>query len=312
MPMKKSRVCRMLALCLCLGLLSGCGGEGDVPNSPSGSAEPPAHSAGPSEPPEETSPEPTTEPDVEDDSWKDILRSVPYYGNVETCAMAADQALAYARLLADGIAGKMPESSIYDYMADPDTVIFWDTPFSVWGYMGEYQTDRANAILGDFAGDGQPYLCVLSSVHPECCFDVYYSDGGEANFVYGGETYGGRWYTTFGLDADGKMTISTGGSGGAASHYAERFILAGGEAKTLHSWSEELDYETELMHVTVDGEESVYTLEEWENLEPVDWGDLPGTPYTPIPLRDMITYLNEYAAAKGSNRAVTVEERPAP
>lgn len=309
---EKRTLCRLFALLLCVGLLSGCGGEGDTPNSPSGSTESPAQSAGPSTSPEESSPEPTLEPEAEDDSWKDVLRSIPYCGDAEKCAMTAGQALAYAQLLADGIAGKVPVNENNYAMAQSD-VLFWDTPYTVWGYSGEYQTDRANAILGSFAGDGQPYVCVLSSDHPDCGFDIYYSDGGEAKFVYGAEAYGGRWYATFNLDTDGKMTISTGGSGGAASHYAERLILAGGEAKTQHSWSQDYNYETGMICVTKDGVETYYTTEEYEYASMewesnIDWEELPDTPFTPIPLREMITYLNQYAAAKGSDQSVTVAE----
>ncbi len=226
--------------------------------------------------------------------------------------MTAKQALAYAQLLADGIAGTAPPGDMY-YGSFQSEVFFWDTPTTVFGYSGEYQTDRANVILGDFAGDGHPYLCVISSLTPEeAGFDVYYSDGSAARHVYGDETYGGRASTSFSLDEDGKMTIATGGSGGAASHYTSRYNVQDGEAVEIYSYYEDYDWETDLMHVTINGVEKVYTLEEWEtDSGEGGWEDTPSADYTPIPLRSMIGYLNDYAAAKGSRKSVTVAERPA-
>ena len=61
----------------------------------------------------------------------------------------------------------------------------------------------------------------------------------------------------------------------------------------------------------------MYTLVEWEQLQETggdNWdsrGDTPSAGYTPIPLRSMIEYLNQYAAAKGSTETVTVAERTA-
>lgn len=301
--MEKARFHRLAALALCFGLLSGCGQSGEQPSA----SESPSDSPTPSQSVQSETPElESAEPEA---GGAEVLRAIPYLGDPDKCAMTAEQALAYAQLMADGIAGTaaLPES-LADIIQS-DTAL-WDTSFPVWGYTGEYQTDRANAILGDFAGDGQPYLCVLSSGHPECGFDLYYSDGGAARFVYGAETYGGRLYTTFGLDEDGKLTIDSGGPDGAASYYSERFVLQGGEARSQHSRYQAYDYDTGLMQVTEDGVDSFYTLEEWEDgVSVLDWGELPAAPYTPIPLRKMIEHLNAYAAALGSDRAVTAEER---
>ena len=295
--MKKNVLILSLALALCFGLLSGCGGEA-------------SNSTPPSPAPEET-PAPPLET-ADNDAWQEILRAMPYCGDASACRMTAEQALAYARLLADGIAGKAPQGESYYGWFQSD-VFFWDTPTTVFGYSGEYETDRANVILGDFGGDGDPYLCVISSLHPEAGFDVYYSNGAAAEHVYGAETYEGRAYDSFALDEDGKMIISTGGSGGAASHYSAQYGVSGGHAVELYSYSEDLDWETNLMHVTVNGEEHVYTLEEWEQQEPGadGWEDVPSAGYTAIPLRSMIGYLNQYAAAKGSTESVAVAERSA-
>lgn len=303
--MKKARFYRLAALALCFGLLAGCGTAEDQPSGSVSPSDSPSSSQPESQAPETGEPE-SAEPAA---TGAEVLRAIPYLGDADKCAMTAEQALAYAQLMADGIAGAaaLPES-LTDIIQTGTAL--WDIPFSVFGYSGEYQTDRANAILGDFAGDGQPYLCVLSSGHPECGFDLYYAGDGGAHYVYGGETYGGRIYTTFGLDSDGKLTIDTGGSLGAASHFGERLALQRGEAKTVHSWYEEFNYDSQMMQVTEDGVESYYTLEEWEEKSAdSDWGELPDAPYTPIPLRDMIDYLNQYAAALGSDRAVTAEGR---
>ncbi len=305
--MKKRILTLLLALALCSGLLSGCSNSGGPASGPASTSPSPAPSPAPAEtaaPPSET---------VDDGAWQEILLSMPYCGDAAACQMTAEQALAYARLLADGIAGKAPRGEDYYGMFQSD-VFFWDTPTTVLGYSGEYQTDRANVILGDFAGDGHPYLCVISSLTQEAGFDVYYSDGAAAKHVYGDEAYGGRRYTSFALDENGKMTISTGGPNGAASHDDMRYGVSGGEAVELYSYSEDYDWETDLMHITINGVENVYTLEEWEAQQDSNtdgWEDPPSASYTPIPLRSMIGYLNQYAAAKGSAESVTVTERPA-
>lgn len=306
--MKKALFSRLAALTLCLGLLAGCGQSGDQPSAPPSGSPAPSQpeSAAPSQP-ESAAPSQPEAPPAE--TGPEVLRAIPYLGDADKCAMTAEQALAYAQLMADGIAGRVPQPEGQYAYSQSDT-IYWDIPYTVWGYSGEYQTDRANAILGSFAGDGQPYLCVLSSGHPDCGFDIYYSDGGAAGYVYGDETYGGRLYTTFGLDGDGKLAISTGGSMGAASHYSERLALERGEAKSVHSLYEDFNYDTQMMQVTEDGVDSYYTLEEWEEKSTIlDWGELPDASYTPIPLREMIEYLNRYAAALGSDRTVTAQER---
>ena len=299
----KNRALKILIITiLCLTLLSGCGLIAVKPFSPGQS------SAAPDKP--------TATADIqaaEEGNWQEILRSIPYCGDVASCRMTAKQAIAYAQLIADGIFGRIPVGEgHYDWAASD--IIFWDTPYTVWGYSGEYQTDRANVILGDFAGDGNPYLCVLSSLNPETGFDVYYSDGGTARHVYGDETYMGRAYTTFTLDEDGKMIVSTGGSWGAASYSNEKYGFSEGKAVGLYSCYVDYDYSTELMHETINGVESVYTMEEWEQKESenaYDWEETPGASYTPISLRSMVSYLNQYAAAKGSMDAVEVKERSA-
>lgn len=289
----------MILPSLCLSLLCGCG---------SGAGQSPSTSPAVSAPAEQESPSPTP---PNDSAWQDILQAMPYCGDASQCSMTAEQALAYAQLLADGIAGKVPEGADHYDCATSD-VIFWDAPYTVRGYSDLYQTDRASVILGDFAGDGSAYLCVLSSLNPECGFDVYWSDGGAARHLYGDETYMGRRSTSFALDEDGKMTISTGGSNGAASHSAAQYGFSDGKVVELYSYFTDYDYDTDLMHETINGVESTYTLEEWEQKQSEsgdDWTETPSASYTPIPLRSMIDYLNQYAAAKGSTQSVTMAER---
>lgn len=299
--MKKNALARIPALILCLGLLSGCAAGELVSRFIPTPTEP--------DPRPEKTVKPSEEPE-DDGAWQEILEAMPYCGDAAACRMTARQALAYAQLLADGIAGKAPRGEYY-YGSFLSDVFFWDTPTTVFGYSGEYQTDRADVILGDFAGDGRPYLCVISSLHPEAGFDVYYADRSDVHHVYGDEAYQGRVYTSFALDKRGRMTISTGGSSGAASNYSAQYGVQDGAAVELYSYSEDYDWDTDLMHVTINGEETVYTLEEWQQLEPdgSGWDDTPSADYTPIPLRAMIDYLNQYAAAKGSSKRVKVAER---
>lgn len=262
-----------------------------------------------------------------DDPGQEILRAMSYCGDVAACQMTADQALAYAQLLADGIQGKVPyagnneNASIFSewYNTLEADKFFWEEPNTAWGYSGEYQTDRANVILGDFAGDGTPYLCVVRSIAPEEGFDIYYSDGAAARYVFGGETYMGRDTTSFTLDKDGAMTVSNAGIGGAGLHGNDDYIVSGGKAVKVYSYEENFDYDTELMHVTINGMETIYTQEEWEqenynagkklNSDAKDQEYVISAAYTPIPLHTMIDYLNRYAAAKGSTRSVTTEKR---
>lgn len=294
MPKTKS-LSRFAALLLCFGLLTACSQQPQPSNSGQSSESP---SAG--QPAESSSA--ATGDSVE------ILQAIPYCGDPKKCAMTAEQALAYARLLADGLAGT--DSGSHCALVGTGSV-YWDASYTVMSHAGEYQTDRANAILGDFAGDGQPYLCVLSSEHPDCCFDIYYDSGdGTARFVYGDETYGNRVYTTFCLDEKGKMFITTGGPVDAANFYTRRLGISGGEPQTLHSRDEDYDQETGTVLVTDDGTQTTYSIEEWNTGDASqNWEELPNTTYSPIPLRDMIDYLNQYAAALGSSESVTVEER---
>lgn len=294
MPRTKS-LSRLTALLLCFGLLAGCSQQPQPSNSGESSESP---SAGQSSAP----------PSAATGDSLEVLREIPYYGDPDQCAMTAEQALAYARLLADGLAGT--DAGSHCALVGAGSV-YWDASYTVMSHAGEYQTDRANAILGDFAGDGQPYLCVLSSEHPDCCFDIYYDAGdGTARFVYGDETYGNRVYTTFCLDENGKMYITTGGPTDAANFYTRRLGISGGEPQTLHSRDEAYDQEAGTVLVTDDGTQTAYSIEEWNTGDASqNWEELPNTTYSPIPLRDMIGFLNQYAAAMGSSESVIAEER---
>lgn len=293
MPKTKS-LSRLTALLLCFGLLAGCSRQAQPSNSGQGAESPSASQSAES-------------PSAAPDDPLEVLRAIPYYGDPEKCAMTAGQALAYARLLADGLAGKVSDTS---YAPVESGSAFWDAPYTAMSHAGEYQTDRANVILGDFAGDGQAYLCVVSSEHPDCCFDVFYADGETARFVYGAETYGNRVYTSFCLDENGKMYLTTSGPVDAANHFTRRLELSGTTTQVLHSRDEAYDQEAGTVLVTDDGTETTYTIDEWSSgTVSRDWEELPNAAFTPIPLRDMIGLLNQYAAALGSSESVTVGER---
>ena len=82
-------------------------------------------------------------------SAQSILARVAYYGDPAKCEMTAEQAAAYAQLMADGIAGM----EFYNEWNEETTIRFWDRGFWVSGYGGPYKTNRASVVLGDFAGD---------------------------------------------------------------------------------------------------------------------------------------------------------------
>lgn len=336
--MRKTTQGVILMLALCFGLASGCSGgvaERDGPprfSAPAETGAPVQESGEPSAAPGGSGGETLSDEQPDSDEVSTpfrktetvptapggrlaVLEAMPYYGDPARCVMTAEQATAYAQLLEDGIAGKVPEGESHYDRALPD-VLYWDQPYLVRGYSLEYyETDRALAILGDFAGDGHPYLCVLSSRNEETGFDLYYGTDGSARFVFGDEVYRGRRSTSFSVESDGIMTITTGGSNGAADHSWEIYGLSGGETVTLYGYHGYMDYEAGLFHAvySVNGEVMDLTYPEEMTEEDLarqreDRGipdppeEQPGQELRPISLREMIGLLSQYAAGAATEK----------
>lgn len=213
----------------------------------------------------------------------EYLQAMPYYGDISACRMTARQALAYAQLLEDGIAGKILEPECHydrcnDEWSGAPKPIYWEAGYNVRGYSGEYLTNRASVILGDFALDGNPYICVISTLHPETGFDVYYGSAGTAQFVCGNEAYMGREDTGFCVETNGKFSYFSGGSGGAATHSNAIYQVKDGKEVEVYYCMTDYGKVTE----RTNGSD----------------GTMPtGVEIKPCTLQEMIRYLKQYAEA---------------
>lgn len=245
----------------------------------------------------------------------EVLASMPYYGDISSCGMTADQATLLAMLIAQGIRGDVPPYSGY---GEPvDEVVFWGEPYTVWGYDGYYQTDRARMVIGDFSGEGTPYLYCFSSLVTDS-FEVYgWDQFGQPERVIGEEAYGGRQGSYLFETATGKINVSRSGSSGADSHSGEVYAFLQGQAMVSQTWSEEYDYEEDVWKVRENGVTSYYTPQEWEAMNsgedasPQPERNLPWRSFeevvadacTPV---EMLAYLNDYIAALSGKTSATI------
>ena len=109
---------------------------------------------------EESTPEPEPEITAEE-KLRSAIGEMPYYGDTANCKMTAEQATAYAQLIADGLAGDFSFRGGYDEGVVSD-IISWNKPFYIYEYDNAVEVDRKNVILADFSGDGNPYLYGVS------------------------------------------------------------------------------------------------------------------------------------------------------
>lgn len=246
-----------------------------------------------------------------------LLATIPYFGDSTKCVMSAQQATEYAKLIRDGMAGQLALGSGYSEIL---TTPYWEKGFTVGGYGGHYESDRAKVILGDFAGDGNPYLYVFSSRVDGDSFDVYGWCDDIAFHVAGEESWQGRQGSSLYETKDGTVEMITGGSGGAGSHYSSIIAFNSGSAAQAHTYSEVWDYDRNCMIVSEDGAETCYTEEEWEALsaeyntpnESAAERELPFDAFSDVTaractLREMVDFLNAYAAALSGGTAEPVE-----
>ena len=269
----------------------------------------------------EALPQNTPEADPDRQAAENVLDTMPYYGDISKCQMTADQAVRLAELIAQGIEDGMTPFSGYGQPVDQ--LVFWGEPYTVQGYGGPYETDRSLMILGDFAGDGIPYLYCFSSTVSDS-FEIYgWTESGRPVRIIGEESYGGRQGSSLSETEDGTVTMHRSGTSGAASHDGSVFTFLQGGVVESETWLEEYDYEKAMWRIVENGVETYYTEEEWENLNSGSYMPEEEPPRTlPYPSfeevtahacspREMIDFLNQYAAAlNGGDTAqnVYVEE----
>ena len=238
-----------------------------------------------------------------------------YYGSIWNCQMTVEQARAYAQLIADGITGKFHGLSAYGKPVY-DTPVYWDEPYAVMGY-GSYETDRANVMLADFAGDGNPYLYIYSSLTDGHSFEIYGWDGMKAVLTAGVENYGSGGDGTLSERADGTVVLVESWPEDAVSKSGRVLRFHNGSSVTAQIWQETWDNDTQRVRVVRDGISSQYTSAEWENIKPanagqhrVPWTSLTEVTAHPSTLRGMMECLNAYAAALSDGAAENVEIPP--
>ena len=247
----------------------------------------------------------------ETDRHSAAMEALPaYYGSPAACRMTARQALAYAKILADGFSGAFPGFSgygkpLYDYN------VCWDEPYPVMG-TGSYETDRANVILADFAGDGNPYLLVFSSLVEENSFEVYGWTGEKAARVAGIESYGSSREGVLAETESGIVVLEESWSTGTNSRQGETWHFQNGSAAVTEIWSGTWDPNRDTVRVQRNGEEYTYTRQEWNLLRgggqaSHSWPTLYTVRESPASLQEMIEALNTYANILGGGQYRAVE-----
>ena len=155
--MKRKTIALMTALTLVFSL-SACGdktaSQAEIPDTTSAEAT--------EETTEESTEEETTPEITQEEKVQSALGEMPYYGDASKCAMTAEQATAFAQLIADGLAGDFSFRGGYNEIYD---ITSWNDTFRIYiTEIGDpYEVDRFNVMLGDFSCDGIPYLYVYSS-----------------------------------------------------------------------------------------------------------------------------------------------------
>lgn len=244
-----------------------------------------------------------------------LLRSVPYYGDPEACRMSAAQAVACAKLISDGVRGKFYGFSGYGKPLY-DKPVFWDEPYPVLGY-GSYETDRGRVMLADLAGDGVPYLCLFSTLTENNSFEIYGWVDGEMKLAAGEEAWGGQQNGALTELPDGSVALVETVTMSNRTQSGQTFRFRDGGAVVTESWYEARENGEAVVRVTRDNAQLTYPRGQWEPVSGVspENREAPYTSFTDTlsgacPLRDMVSYLNEWAAAVSNGAAEHVEVPP--
>ena len=327
--MKRKTVALMTALTLVFSI-SACGdktaSQAEIPDTTS-ARETVATTEEAEETEEESMPE-ETEEDIakrEMEKLQSALGGMPYYGDTANCKMTAEQATAFAQLIADGLAGDFSFRGGYDEDIISD-IISWNEPFhinQVDAYINEYETNRSNVIVGDFSGEGIPYLYIFSSTEPSS-FEVYGWNNNKTALVCSEEKY---------LRGNSSLSKQNDGTIKVVKEYFNTEVQCGDEywwAATL--WNEynftegslKQIYEralakpnpldsTGMFYIVENGEQTGEVAdEEYEAYieKETHQHTLPYTCFydmTPCTLEEMVNYLNVYASAMSDGQSVPVE-----
>ncbi|MCI8694644.1 MAG: hypothetical protein HFH91_18430 [Lachnospiraceae bacterium] len=318
--MKRKTIAHMMALTLMVSL-SACGDKGPESTEATDieSVEETTEEAETTE--EESTEEETTSEISTEEKEQSALGGMPYYGDISKCAMMAEQATAYAQLIADGLAGDFSFRGGYDERFD---ILTWGESFRV--YVSDLrdpdEVDRFNVILGDFAGDGIPYLYVSCSMNDENTtnksFEIYGWRDNITQLV--ADTHSGTssiaWetYDLFEDENDQskiKLLFNTGFGVGEGFIY---YSFDKGLMEESYIWEGRL--EDDSWHVKENGVETGVYTEEYMAVYEERWQEKPHNhtlPYTclyemtPCTLEEMVNYLNAYATAMSDGQSVPVE-----
>ena len=245
-----------------------------------------------------------------------VLRVAPYYGDPEKCRMGAAQALACAKLISDGVSGKFYGFSGYGKPLY-DKPVYWDEPYPVIGY-GSYETDRSKAILADLAGDGVPYLCLFSALADNNSFEVYGWKDGEMKLCVGEESWGGHQSGALTELPDGSVVLAETVSASNSAHSGQTFRFVDGGAVVTESWYEARENGETVVRAARDGTQLTYPRREWQSAyvgvspesREASYPSLSDAVSAACPLREMVTYLDEWAAAVSGGASGLVEVPP--
>lgn len=267
------------------------------------------------------------------------LGKMPYYGNATQCKMTAEQATAYAQLIADGLAGDFSfrggyECDITDYLrgiqGNEVDIRSWGEPFEVYEYIAyfpeiAYITDRADVMLGDFAGDGIPYLYLSCSLDPDeyervaDSFEVYGWADHEAKLaVDAGWLVEEKCHLYEDENEEGRIKFYDYYHGGT-SDSAYSYSFSQGTITKEKEWYIEADADSEWTIMENDVKMAVYTNEEYYAMLDEQERKLTGQIHThtlpyacfydmePCTLEEMVNYLNAYAAVMSDGQSIPVE-----
>ncbi len=263
---------------------------------------------------EESTPEPEPEITAEE-KLQSAIGEMPYYGDTANCKMTAEQATAYAQLIADGLAGDFSFRGGYDEGMVSD-IISWNKPFYIYEYDNAVEVDRKNVILADFSGDGNPYLYLYSSNNSKDSYEIYGWLDNTAKLAFDIEANAREGYYLYEDENDqGKMKLTYEGAWGMAEEFIT-YSFANGATEEIYTRMEELK-EDNSWHVTENGietevytEDEYYAMREEREQEKTHNHTLPYTCFydmTPCTLEEMVNYLNAYASAMSDGQSVPVE-----
>ena len=329
--MKRKTVALITALTLVFSL-SACGDktalQADMPDATS--VEETTETSETTEEAEESTPEEETAPEItQEEKVQSAIGEMPYYGDTANCKMTAEQATAFAQIIADGLAGDFSFRGGYDENIISD-IISWNEPFhinQVDAYINEYETNRSNVIVGDFSGEGIPYLYIFSNTEPSS-FEVYGWNNNKTALVCSEEKY---------LRENSSLSEQNDGTIKVVKEYFNTEVQCGDKywwAATL--WNEYNFTEGSLKQIyeralakpdPLDSSGMFYIVENGEQT-----GEVADEEYeayiekethqhtlsytcfydmTPCTLEEMVNYLNAYASVMSDGQSVPVEIKKA-